>query len=127
MNPNNQNKTFRSIRLRNRSIAIFPWLSRISEIRNLLAASSRWRREGLFLPVPHSIRRAMLLTHARAIGAEIFVETGTYKGGTIWCLLGEFKKMHTIEVVPGLAALARERDPGMRVRVENDAILIYTD
>ncbi len=104
----NQNSMDR-IRTGNRFVAMFPWLGRIREMSQLISAAARWRRDGWFVPVPHFIRRAMLLSHARAASAEIFVETGTYKGGTTWCLLGEFRRIQTIEVVPGLASLAKER------------------
>lgn len=100
---------FRSIHLRNRMIAWFPWLSRFGEIRQLILASRRWRRDGWFVPVPHLVRRAMLVSHARDLSAKVFVETGTYKGGTTWSLLGVFRRIITIEVVPELAALAKER------------------
>jgi hypothetical protein len=97
------------IRTKNRLVAVFPWLSRLGEMRQLISAAARWRKEGWFVPVPHFVRRAMLLSHARAVSAEIFVETGTYKGGTTWCLLGEFRRILTIEVVTALASLAEER------------------
>ena len=100
---------FRAIRNRNRIIAWFPWLSKISEIVQLLQAAIRWRNAGWFVPVPHFVRRAMLISQSRAIEAEIFIETGTYKGGTTWCLLDEFRQIHTIEIVSDLASLARER------------------
>jgi hypothetical protein len=90
-------------------IAWFPWLSTLGEMRQLFKASRRWRGDGWFVPVPHFVRRAMLVSHARAINAAIFVETGTYKGGTTWCLLGMFRRIVTIEVVPELASLAKER------------------
>lgn len=97
------------IRNKNRLVAAFPWLSRLGEMRQLISAAARWRNEGWFVPAPHFVRRAMLLSHARAVSAEIFVETGTYKGGTTWCLLREFRRILTIEVVPALASLAKER------------------
>lgn len=100
---------YRVIHLRNRIVAFFPWISRISELRQLLLSSLRWRREGWFVPVPYFVRRAMLLAHARKIRAQILVETGTYKGGNIWSLLAEFRRLITIEVVPELATLAKRR------------------
>jgi hypothetical protein len=108
MNP----KTIARIRARNRLVAAFPWLGRLGEARQLICAAARWRREGWFVPVPHFVRRAMLLEQARAVAAEILVETGTYKGGTTWCLRREFRRIVTIEVVPALAALAKERFAG---------------
>ena len=104
-----ESSRFDAIRRKNRLVAAAPWLSRVSEIVELVKAASRWRREGLFVPIPYALRRAMLLTHSRKISAEIFVETGTYKGGTTWSLLHEFRRIITIEVVPELATLAQER------------------
>jgi hypothetical protein len=86
-----------------------PWLERLAEWRHLLRAGSRWRTEGLFVPVPFFIRRAQLLSQARTIGANIAVETGTFRGDTTAFLAGHLREVHTIEVVPALAELARER------------------
>jgi hypothetical protein len=122
-------RALQSIRLRNRLIACFPWLSALGEIRQLHKAARRWRGDGWFVPVPHFVRRAMLVSHARAIDAGIFVETGTYKGGTTWCLLGTFRRMVTIEVVAELASLAKERfrgHPEVMV-IEGDSATVLPD
>jgi hypothetical protein len=125
----NTDPAFRSIRMRNRMITWFPWLSRFGEIRQFLNAARRWRNEGWFVPVPHFVRRAMLVSQARAIDAGIFVETGTYKGGTTWCLLGMFRRIVTIEVVPELAALAKERFNGHSevTVIEGDSASVLPD
>jgi len=102
-------KMFRWIRNRNRLLGIAPWLERISEWRHLLRAGARWRTEGCFSPAPHFIRRAQLLQAGRRIGAETAVETGTYRGDMTAFLAKHFRETHTIEVVPALADLARER------------------
>ncbi len=51
----------------------------------------------------------MIRREARGINAGIFVESGTFLGDTTWEMMSEFRKIHTIEVEPKLAALARER------------------
>jgi len=51
----------------------------------------------------------MLLSEARVIGADIFVETGTFLGGTTWSFRKKFSRIYTVEIEPGLATLARER------------------
>jgi len=51
----------------------------------------------------------MLLSQARSVGAKIFIETGTFLGGTTWSFRNEFREIYTIEIEPTLAALARER------------------
>lgn len=54
----------------------------------------------------------MLLAEAEAMGAEIFVETGTFLGDTTWAFRKRFHRIHTIEVEPSLADLARQRFAG---------------
>jgi hypothetical protein len=99
----------RKLRSRNRLLAAMPWLGRVAEWRQLLRAAKRWRSEGWFTPVPYFVRRAQLLEAGRKIGASIAVETGTFRGDTTAALACHFREVHTIEVVPALADLARER------------------
>lgn len=100
---------FKKTRTRNRLLAVMPWLERVGEWRQLLRAVRRWRREGWFVPVPYFVRRAQLLQLGREIDARVVVETGTFRGDTTSFLAGHFEEVHTIEVVPELAELARER------------------
>ena len=102
-------KWLERIRTRNRLLKLAPWLERVSEWRHLLRAGKRWRTEGFFMPVPYFIRRAQLLQVGKRIGAEVVVETGTYRGDTTVFLARHFRETHTVEVVPELAQLARER------------------
>ena len=97
------------IRWRNRLISLFPVITRISGARRMLSAASQWRKEGWTVPPPYFVRRAMLLGEAQAVGAQVFVETGTFLGDTTWAFKKRFTNIHTIEVEPSLAALARER------------------
>lgn len=94
---------------RNRLISWFPRLLWISEVRRLLEASGRWKREGWFEPPPYFVRRAMLLTEATAGGLRILVETGTFLGDTTWAMKDHFRTIHTIEVEPSLAAMSKKR------------------
>jgi len=99
-------------RWKNRLLAWVPWLSLLNETRHLLQARRRWRRDGWTVPPPCFVRRAMLLAEARAVGAEILVETGTFLGDTTWAERKNFRRIYTVEVEPALAALARERFKG---------------
>lgn len=97
------------IRLKNRMISWFPWISVLSEQRRLLQSARIWREQGWFNPPPYFIRRAMLLKCASSIKAGTFVETGTYMGDTPWAFRHHFDTIYTIEVDPDLAELARSR------------------
>ena len=111
-------KSLDKIRMRNRLLSTMPWLERVSEWRHLLRAGKRWRTQGYFVPVPYFIRRAQLLQVGKRIGAEMAVETGTYRGDTTAFLARHFRETHTVEVVPALAELARERfrkNPSIKV------------
>ena len=99
----------RRIRIRNRLISWFPQLNRLSETRWLLSSAKQWREQGWTNPPPYFVKRAALLGEARAMGAEVFVETGTFLGDTTWAFRREFGQIYTIEVEPSLAKLAKER------------------
>jgi hypothetical protein len=65
----------------------------------------------------------MLISEARAAGAEILIESGTFFGDTTWALRNYFRRIYTVEVEVTLAALARERFKGCRsvTPVEGDS------
>jgi hypothetical protein len=104
--------SFQRTEWRNRLISLCPLVSDLSELRHLFLASRIWRHDGWVTPVPYFVRRAMLLAEARAIGADTFVETGTFLGDTTWSFRKKFKRIHTIEVEPRFAAMARRRFAG---------------
>ncbi len=97
------------IQWRNRLIALVPVINRLSEFRHLLHASGIWKTAGWSMPPPYFVKRAVLLAEARAVEARTLVETGTLFGDTTWSFRKSFEQIHTIEVQPELAALARER------------------
>ncbi len=97
------------IRWRNRLLAWLPFLSEWNEFRLLRAAQREWRRQGWQTPPPYFVRRAMILAEAKRIHAELFIETGTFLGDTVWQFRHDFAQIVTIEVEPRLAQLARER------------------
>ncbi len=112
---------------RNRLLSLCPFVSRLSELRHLYHSSRVWRKDGWGAPVPYFVRRAMLLTEARAIGAETFIETGTFLGDTTWSFRQQFLRSLTIEVEPLLAELARRRfqnHPTITVREGDSAALL---
>lgn len=94
---------------KNRLIRWIPWIVSVSEARRLLQSAVIWRNDGWITPPPFFVRRAMLLSEAREIGARIFVETGTFLGDTTWSFREKFNRIYTVEVEPGLANLARDR------------------
>lgn len=118
---------FRLLPWRNRLLSWFPIATRVSELRHMLLAAKTWRTEGWTSPVPFFVRRGMLLAEARAVSAETFVETGTFLGDTTWHFRDKFKSVHTLEVQPKLAAVARERfqnTPSITLHEGDSALLL---
>ncbi len=97
------------VKWRNRLIARFPVINRLSEFRHFVRMSGIWRTTGWTSPPPYFVKRAALLAEARAVDAKTMVETGTFFGDTTWHFRNSFERIHTIEIQPELAALARER------------------
>ena len=97
------------IRIRNEIVSIFPKLAELREHLNLLRQSFVWRKKGWQVPLPHLVKRTILKAEALRIQAEIFVETGTFLGDTLWFMRDAFRQIYSIEVEPTLARLARHR------------------
>ena len=97
------------IKLRNSIFRLIPALADIKERLSLLKLYPGWRSEGLSVPAPHPIKRALLMREANRINAETFVETGTFTGDTVWFMRSSFRKIISIEVQKDLAAIAAKR------------------
>jgi hypothetical protein len=69
----------------------------------------KWERTGRRLPVPSQAKRAYLRTIARQYRLRVFIETGTYDGGTLAALRRSFKQLHSIELSPEFYEQARIR------------------
>ena len=68
-----------------------------------------WRKAGRPAPPPGAWKRRLLLEHARRFSPAVFVETGTSEGETVAAMAPRFRRVVSIELEPGLAALARRR------------------
>ncbi len=98
------------LRLRNRIVAMLPGLAAAWErFRFGQVELKRYETEGLGGALPPVLKRALIRKIALQNGLTSFVETGTYLGDTPWRLLDLFAELHTIELSPILASLARER------------------
>jgi len=103
----------RKISRASRCAALFPGWSDFCERLKLHKHARRWQSEGWSLPLPDLLKRAILKTAARDFKARILVETGTFRGDTVWTLRDEFQRIFSIEVQPQLAALAASRFANM--------------
>lgn len=103
---------FQKISLRNKIISVFPFLPKLAAMKRACSALKSWERDGWMNPPPSFVRMAMLESAAQAEGAECFIETGTFRGDTIWRFRKRFRKIITIEVQEDLATIARKRFAG---------------
>ena len=93
----------------NHRAALFPAWNDFNERLKLLKYAKRWQKDGWSLPLPDLMKRSILSKLAKDHGAEVFVETGTFRGDTPWCFRDDFRKIFSIEVQPQLAQLAAKR------------------
>ena len=69
----------------------------------------RWVRKGRPAPPPPSIKLRVLRCYREAFLPPIFIETGTYRGDTVYALRDEFLKLFTIELSHELFTQAARR------------------
>ncbi len=62
---------------------------------------------------PHRVKRGVIRSHAKRFGLRTLVETGTYLGGMIHALRGDFDRIHSVEVDDALHRLALRRFAGV--------------
>lgn len=68
-----------------------------------------WEKKGKPMPPPSSLKKAMMLEHAKKYNATRFVETGTFLGDTSFFMKDYFYKVDTIELDIKLADKAVKR------------------
>jgi FkbM family methyltransferase len=66
-----------------------------------------WRRADRPVPPPGAVKRAFLLAAARRHGLRVLVETGTFRGDTLFKLRHKFDRLYSIELDPKLHARAQ--------------------
>ena len=71
-----------------------------------------WLAAGRPLPVPSSVKHAILRGYADRYGLQTLVETGTFRGGTIEALRDRFARIYSIELEDALYERARTRFAG---------------
>jgi len=74
---------------------------------------SEWEKQGRPIPPPGTVKRKMILEFARRFNCRTLVETGTYKGDTLWALRKDFDRLYSIELDQTLHAAAAKRFAGM--------------
>ncbi|MGI9244110.1 MAG: hypothetical protein ACR2RV_25155 [Verrucomicrobiales bacterium] len=78
----------------------------------------RWLKNGCPHPPSCFVKHRILKEYARRFPADVFVETGTFKGDMITALKDDFKEIHSIEIVPEFVETARKlfrKDPHVTI------------
>ena len=89
-------------------------------------AAGRWKGE---IPAPSPIKQAIVAGYGREYGIRTLVETGTHRGEMVAAARSWFTEIHTIELAPAFADLARKRfrrSPEVHVH-EGDSATILPD
>jgi len=69
----------------------------------------QWEKLGRPSPPPDRIKYDTIVSYARRFRINILVETGTWKGDSVFALRHVFKEIHTIELAPELYQQAAQR------------------
>jgi hypothetical protein len=69
----------------------------------------QWKLNGCPVPPPHSAKQIIIEKYAKLYGCEIFIETGTYLGDTIFSQKGNFKRLLSVELAKKLYRSAVRR------------------
>jgi hypothetical protein len=98
------------LRFRNQITRVFPRLTALWERFQFARLDlRRYELEGFGGALPPILKRATIRKCVLHHGLTTFVETGTYLGDTPWRLRDLFGEIHTIELSPVLATLAKQR------------------
>ena len=73
---------------------LHPWLAR----RAARPVVASWEAAGKPVPPPAAVKHQVLREHAQRHGTRILVETGTYRGDTLYALWTEFDRVYSIEL-----------------------------
>ena len=76
-------------------------------------ALSKWERRGRPIPPPYTVKRLMIREFALRYGCRTLVETGTFRGDTIWTLRKDFDRLYSIELDKALYEAATRRFAGV--------------
>lgn len=82
-----------------------PILERVARNVNL----ALWGLSGKPVPPPGLFKARTVKKYARKYGLRCFVETGTYRGGMIVAVKGDFDEIYSIELSEKVHEFARER------------------
>ncbi len=74
---------------------------------------SKWKKNGCPVPPPYTVKREMILEFAHRFDCRTLVETGTFRGDTIWTLRYEFDRLYSIELDQALYEAAVRRFAGV--------------
>jgi hypothetical protein len=69
----------------------------------------QWELLGCPIPPPHSAKQRIIERCTTQYGCEVFIETGTYLGDTIFSQKGNFKRLLSIELSKKLYNAAKRR------------------
>lgn len=68
-----------------------------------------WLASPQKVPPPHWMKQSIVRNYARRTGADVLVETGTYRGDMVAAMRGEFTQIYSIELSQELYSQAENR------------------
>jgi hypothetical protein len=87
-------------------------LARIHRQRQLQKKLSRWEKNGAVAPMPNLGKQRVVIEYIKRFSADIFIETGTYKGKMVYAVMPHVNQIYSIELDQTHYQNARRRFAG---------------
>jgi hypothetical protein len=88
----------------------------------------QWKLQGCPIPPPHSAKQKIISSYAKLYNCDVFIETGTYLGDTIFSQKNNFSKIISVELSKKLFKAASKRFkyyPHIKILFGNSGDLLF--
>jgi len=90
----------------------FGTLARFQRQRQLKKKFRQWEKDGAVGPMPNFGKHQVVIDYIKKHSADVFIETGTYKGKMVYAVMPYVKEIYSIELDQGYRERAQNKFAG---------------
>lgn len=90
----------------------FGTLARFQRQRQLNKKFHQWKKDGAVGPMPNFGKQQVVIDYIKKHSADVFIETGTYKGKMVYAVMPYVKELYSIELDEGYCERAQNKFAG---------------